>query len=153
MTDFTLSPAYAETFEDLSWDLTAAAGGGAPGCRMVINGTLNIATFVAGTHYPNGYIKSGVALAKVTASGLFVPYKAGQADGSEVFVGLLAASVPVTRLLGGSNRTKIGVAILVHGMVLLSRLPLDSSVASSTTSGTFDAAARAAGVSPLIYKV
>lgn len=36
--------------------------------------TLDISAFTAGVHYPNGYIPSGTALAKITATGLYGPY-------------------------------------------------------------------------------
>jgi hypothetical protein len=36
--------------------------------------TLDVSAFTAGVHYPNGYIPSGTALAKITASGLYGPY-------------------------------------------------------------------------------
>jgi hypothetical protein len=36
--------------------------------------TLDVSAFTAGVHYPNGYIPSGTALAKITATGLYGPY-------------------------------------------------------------------------------
>jgi hypothetical protein len=39
--------------------------------------TLDVSAFTANTHYPNGYIPSGIVLGQITASGLYGPY-AGQ---------------------------------------------------------------------------
>jgi hypothetical protein len=36
--------------------------------------TLDVSAFTAGIHYPNGYIPSGTALAKIAANGLYGPY-------------------------------------------------------------------------------
>lgn len=36
--------------------------------------TLDVSAFTAGVHYPNGYIPSGTALARITATGLYGPY-------------------------------------------------------------------------------
>lgn len=57
--------------EDRSW---LASDHGTTATRSI---TLNIASFVANTHYPNGFIPSGMLLAQL-ASGLFAPY-AGRA--------------------------------------------------------------------------
>lgn len=38
--------------------------------------TLDISTFTSGTHYPNGFVESGIPLGKITASGLYGPYGA-----------------------------------------------------------------------------
>jgi hypothetical protein len=137
MTDFIVSPSSACQAENLEWDYTPPEGG------FVQSGTLDVATFTAGTHYPNGYIPSGTVLAKVTATGLLAPYTTGGAGGLGTAVGVLRASVPVTRFVGGGNRTRIGVAFLVHGVVSLSKLPFQAG------SGSADAAARTA--LPLIY--
>lgn len=243
MTDFVpFTQAYQ--FEDLSWDYTPPEGG------FVQNGTLDISKFDASTHFPNGFIKSGCILGKVTSGGLLGPYGgranevqsiglgaasagtvtitfdgattaaiawnattaqvqaalellpniqpgdvvatggpfpgvvtltfggqyAGKdvlvitatpsgltggtvtianptqggstvSDGRQTAVGVLRASVPVTHLIGGANRTKIGVAYLVHGVVLPSALPY--TVGSQPLGGYLDTAARAD--LPLIY--
>lgn len=38
------------------------------------NITLDISAFTSGTHYPDGYIKSGEPLARIGSSGLYAPY-------------------------------------------------------------------------------
>ncbi len=140
MTDFIVSPVSAFQSENLEWDYTPPEGG------FVQSGTIDVALFTAGTHYPNGYIPSGAVLGKVTATGLLGPYTAGATGGLAglgTAVGVLRASVPVTRFVGGGSRTRIGVAFLVHGVVSLGKLPFQAGT------GSADAAARTA--LPLIY--
>lgn len=36
--------------------------------------TLDVSKFTSGTHYPDGYLKSGIALGKISATGLYGPY-------------------------------------------------------------------------------
>jgi Bacteriophage lambda head decoration protein D len=45
--------------------------------------------FVAGTHYPNGYLPSGTPLGKVTASNKYGLYDDAASDGRQTLVGLL----------------------------------------------------------------
>lgn len=141
MTDFVLSPNSAVTFENLEWDLTPPEGG------FVLGGTLDVSALNAAQHYPNGYVQSGLILAKNTVSNLLVPYIAAGANGAGTPAGILRASVPVTRALGGTNRARIGVALLVHGVVSQSKLPYTSGNAAA--GGFVDAGART-GL-PLIY--
>lgn len=68
MTDISVhSTAYQ--VENRSWLLSPH--GTDPGTTPVI--TLDISAFTSGTHYPDGFIKSGEPLAKL-ASGLYAPY-------------------------------------------------------------------------------
>jgi hypothetical protein len=107
-------------FEDLSWDLTPPESG------WVLNGTLDISLFTAAQHFPNGYIPSGCVLGVVTATSLLGPYLDAAVDGRTTAVGILRQSVQVTHLIGGTNRTKIGVPYLIHGLVSASKLPFTS---------------------------
>ncbi|MCU1488284.1 MAG: Phage minor tail protein [Actinomycetia bacterium] len=54
--------------ENRSWYLGTADQPG-----FMVGGTLDISGFTSGTHYPNGFIKSGEPLAQLP-SGLYVPY-------------------------------------------------------------------------------
>lgn len=145
MTDFTVAPTQAWQFENLEWDLTPPEGG------FVIAGTLAVAALTAGQHFPNGYVPSGMVLSFATSgpnSGLLVPYLNAAGVGlGDVASGVLRHSVPVTRFVGGSNRTKIGVALLVHGVVSKSKLPL--TVGNAAAGGYIDAAGQTD--LPLIY--
>jgi len=80
--------------------------------------TLLVSLFTAGTHYPNGYLPSGLPLGKVTASGKYGPYDATATDGRQTLVGFLVAPRQVTT---GINA---GGAILTHGKVREARLPI-----------------------------
>lgn len=59
--------------------------------------TMNLALFDP-LHVINGVIPSGIALGKVTASGLYGPYLDAAVDGRTVAAGLLFSSVPVGHL-------------------------------------------------------
>lgn len=54
--------------EDRSWL------GSAHGTSATETITLDVSAFTANTHYPSGYIPSGMVLAKITSSGLYGPY-------------------------------------------------------------------------------
>lgn len=54
--------------EDQSW---LASAHGTSSARPV---TLDVTKFDPSTHYPNGYLPSGILLAELTATGLFAPY-------------------------------------------------------------------------------
>lgn len=99
--------------EDRSWL------GSAHGTEATETITLDVSTFTAGTHYPNGYIFSGVTLGKITASGKYGPYNDGASDGRQTMVGHLFSGVKV--------RTDADVdaagALLVHGIVVEAKLP------------------------------
>lgn len=94
-------------------------GGSSPG--------VTIATPTAGVtgHYPNGYIPSGTAIGKVTATGLFGPYDDSAGDGREVCYGLTFADVTAVRA-NGSVATYVGTGAFVRGSVNQSKLPFQS---------------------------
>ena len=83
--------------------------------------TLDAALFVPATHYPNGYIPSGIVLGKVTASGLFGPYDTAALDGRQTAAGLLFGSLRVS-----SATAKVGGALVLTGFVKTTRLPFQS---------------------------
>jgi len=79
--------------------------------------TLDISAFTAGTHYPNGYIPSGTAVAKV--GGLLVPYD--KAEGTVTGAGVLAGHVLTDQPVSGS--ADFPVALLDHGRVKAAKVP------------------------------
>jgi len=83
--------------------------------------TLDVSAFTAGTHYPNGFLLSGLPLGKITASGKYGPYNGTASDGTETLVGFLLGAVRVN-----TADTSIDVqgALLVHGVVVESKLPV-----------------------------
>jgi hypothetical protein len=122
----------ASQVENRAWLL--GPHGTEPGTNPSV--TLDLSTFDAATHYPKGYIPSGIVLAKVTATGLYGPYDNTATDGREIEaddrLGHLFGSLPVK-----TGSTKIGGAIVVHGFVKISKLPFQ------TGSGSLSADARA----------
>ncbi len=117
MTDISVTTT-AYQVEDRSWLLSPH--GTEPGTNPVI--VLDVSAFTAGTHYPNGYFPSGLNLGRITATGLYGPYDNAAADGREVHRGHLFSAVKVPN---PADTTKdVGGALLVHGFVKLSRLPI-----------------------------
>jgi hypothetical protein len=84
--------------------------------------TLDVSSFTAATHYPNGYLLSGIILAPITATGLYGPYDDTAVDGRAVAAGILFSSVKVPNL---ADLTKdVGAAMVVHGFVKIAKLPI-----------------------------
>lgn len=79
---------------------------------------LDISTFTAGTHYPNGYIPSGLPVAKV--GGVLVPYDA--TEGTTTAAGVLAGFVLTDQPVVGT--ADFGVPLLDHGRVKTANLPI-----------------------------
>lgn len=84
--------------------------------------TIDISTFTANTHYPNGYIPSGTPVALV--SGLAVPYDVttGTTTGAGILAGHLLFDAPV------SGTADFPAAILDHGRVKAAKVPFASFV-------------------------
>lgn len=78
---------------------------------------LDISTFTAGTHYPNGYIPSGTPLAKV--GGMMVPYTS--AEGTTTNAGVLAGHLLTDQPVVGTN--DFDVPVLDHGRVKTAKVP------------------------------
>lgn len=103
-----------ETFGggDLSW---LGSTHGIANARTEI---LDISAFTAGAHYPNGYIPSGLPVAKV--GGVLVPYDAteGTTTGAGVLAGFVLTDQPVV------GTADFGVPLLDHGRVITAKLPI-----------------------------
>jgi len=94
-------------------------------------GVLNFALFTAGTHYPGGFIPSGVLLGRVTTGGLLGPYDDAATDGRQTTVGFLYNAVAVPAVL---TRRVAAALVDCFAVVSESRLP---------TGNGLDAAGRA----------
>lgn len=126
MTDISVvSTAYQ--VEKRSWLLSPH--GTDPGTTPSI--TLDVSAFTAATHYPNGYLLSGIILGKITATGLYAPYVDAAVDGTGTAAGILFSSVkiPDTAVL----TRDVGGALFVHGFVRTTKLP----IANGATGGGF----------------
>ena len=106
-----------ETFGggDMSW-----LGSGAPhiaDCRTEI---LDISAFTAGTHFPDGYIPSGTAVAKV--AGVLVPYDIAEATVTNA--GVLAGHILTDQAVGTLNTgPDFGVPLYDQGRVTTAKVP------------------------------
>ncbi|MFJ8760839.1 head decoration protein [Streptomyces cyaneofuscatus] len=94
------------------------------GTRATESCTLDTSTFTPNTHYPAGYFKSGTPLGQITATKKFGPYDNTATDGRQTLVGHLYAAVGAPT----DNTIDVAAAILTHGKVRLSRLPVPSAV-------------------------
>lgn len=92
--------------------------GSAHGIANARTEVLDISAFTAGTHYPNGYIPSGLPVAKV--GGVLVPYDATEA--TTTAAGVLAGFVLTDQKVDGT--ADFGVPLLDHGRVITSKLPI-----------------------------
>ncbi len=79
---------------------------------------LDISAFTAGTHYPNGYIPSGLPVAKV--AGALVPYDA--TEGTTTGAGVLAGFVLTDQKVDGT--ADFAVPLYDHGRVITAKLPI-----------------------------
>lgn len=86
------------------------------GTNNAPTGTLNVAGFTAGTHYPDGYIPSGtpVNAADLTA---IVPYVAPAAGQPALNLGFLLDDVEV------ENGEAMPAAVLRHGSIVADEVP------------------------------
>ena len=79
---------------------------------------LDISAFTLATHYPNGYIPSGLPVAKV--GGVLVPYDA--TEGTVTSAGILAGFVLTDHKVDGT--ADFGVPLYDHGRVKVASLPI-----------------------------
>lgn len=122
--------------ENRSWLLSAH--GTDPGTTPSI--TLDTSAFTAATHYPNGYIKSGIILGVITATGKYGPYDDSLVNGQEVAAGILFSSVKVPNL--ADLTVDPGAAMVVHGFVSSAKL-LAVVANAATGRGYIDTAGKA----------
>lgn len=105
---------------DMSW---LGSGHGLRNARTEI---LDISTFTAATHYPNGYIPSGTPVAKV--GGVLVPYDAteGTVTNAGVLAGFILTDQPLFVAPGATANAAddINVPLLDHGRVKVAKLPV-----------------------------
>lgn len=85
-------------------------------------GLLDISAFTAGTHYPDGFIPSGLFVGRITATGLLGPYAPAATDGTQTAVGALLTSAPVR----DGSTGDIAVAVAVRCDVITNYLPANS---------------------------
>lgn len=96
------------------------------GIRNARTEILDISAFTAATHYPNGYIPSGLPVAKV--GGVLVPYDATEATvtGAGVLAGFVLTDIPLGVTPGATAvaTEDFNVPLLDHGRVKTGKLPI-----------------------------
>jgi hypothetical protein len=96
------------------------------GIRNARTEILDISTFTAATHYPDGYIRSGQPVAKV--GGVLVPYDATEATvtGAGVLAGFVLTDIPLGVTPGATAvaTEDFNVPLLDHGRVKVGKLPV-----------------------------
>jgi hypothetical protein len=134
MTDISLSTINYQV-EKRSWLIVQP---GASGTGETEGGLLDISALTAATHYPNGYVPSGLVLGIITATGLYAPYNDTLANGQETAAGILFSSVKVPNT---ADTTKdVGIAVITaFATVKISKLPI---AGGATGRGYYDAAAK-----------
>lgn len=97
---------------DQSW---LGSAHGIANCRTE---TIDVSAFTKGTHYPDGYIRSGQPVAKV--DGVLVPYDATEetVDAAGVIAGHIFTDQPVV-----DGATTIPAPVLDHGRVKADKVP------------------------------
>ena len=103
------------------------------GTEFTPSAALDVSAFTQATHYPNGYLMSGIVLGKITATGKYAPYVDAASDGTGTAAGILFSSVKVPNLLDLTKDPN--GAILVHGFVDAAKLL--AIVANAATGGGF----------------
>jgi hypothetical protein len=96
--------------------------GSAHGTDNPVNATLDVSKFTANTHYPAGFIKSGIPLGKITATSLYGPYDDTATDGRQTLVGFLFTAQDVNARAVTS--TKVVGSMLLHCFIREAKLPV-----------------------------
>lgn len=110
------------------------------GINFKRNVTLDVTKFVAGTHYPNGFIPAGTVIGLVTATKLGGVYDntTPATDGTQVAYGILAEDARVVQQ-NGATSAKVSTAVIVmDAAISVGKLPFQSG------KGAIDAAAKTA---------
>jgi hypothetical protein len=127
----------AQTVESFGQDDQSWLGS-AHGTDATRSITLDVSKFTAGTHYPNGYLLSGIALGVVTATGKYGPYDDAASDGRQTLVGFLFTAQKAPAV----TSTPVVAPMLDHGKVKSAKLPIQSGVGSVDAAGKVDVAGR-----------
>jgi hypothetical protein len=106
--------------------------------KVKLNVTYDISKFTQGTHFPNGFIPSGVALGKVTATGLVGPYDGTASDGRETLYGHGYADVRAVHQ-NGAVATQVGTGAVVNDAIIsVSKLPFQAGAGAVDAAGKAD---------------
>lgn len=121
----------AWTVEDRSWL------GSRDGTEFTRTITLRLASFTSGTHYPNGFIPSGMLLAKITSgtgTGMYGPYAGSASEGQTVTITGTPTGGTFTLTLDGE--TTAGIAYNATATTVQTALEALSNVTSGDATVT-----------------
>jgi hypothetical protein len=107
--------------DDRAWLIGEAVGHQASTLSTKSAGLIDFTLFTANTHYPNGYLPSGLVLGVVTSGGALGPYSNAASDGRQTAVGFLYNSVSVPTPT--SARKVAATVVDAFARVSESRLP------------------------------
>lgn len=116
------------------------------GLSNALTRTLDVAKFTSGTHYDatTKVLKSGIGIAKVTATGLYGPYDTTASDGRQSALDSFIVNEEPLLLENGATSTRVAVAATRHAIINQPQLPIAaqraggaSDVAAATTSGQY----------------
>ncbi|MGP3750899.1 head decoration protein [Streptomyces sp. IBSNAI001] len=96
--------------------------GSAHGTDAPVSVTLDVSKFTKATHYPDGYLKSGIPLGKVTTGGKYGPYDGAASDGRQTLVGFLFTAQDVDARKVAS--TSVVGSMLIHCFIREAKLPI-----------------------------
>lgn len=97
--------------------------GSAHGTNAAQTITLDVSTFTAGTHYPDGHLKSGLPLQDL-GNGKFGLWTALSDLAGFLFTPVKAPA---------DSATPVGAALLEHGRVIAAKLPVSVDAAGQAT--------------------
>ncbi|MYR43058.1 head decoration protein [Streptomyces sp. SID5910] len=96
--------------------------GSAHGTDAPVSVTLDVSKFTKATHYPDGYLKSGIPLGKITTGGKYGPYDDTATDGRQTLVGFLFTAQDVDARKVAS--TSVVGSMLIHCFIREAKLPV-----------------------------
>lgn len=96
------------------------------GIRHTVTGTLDVSTFTAGTHYPNGFFPSGL-ICNIADPKAVKPFTGGA---GEKFV-ILDGDVPTNGV------EDISAAFFVRGQIKTSLLPVQANLPATAPNGFY----------------
>lgn len=97
--------------------------GSAHGTNAAQTITLDVSTFTKATHFPEGFLKSGLPLQKLAGG------KYGLWTSTKELAGFLFTPVSAPT----SSATPVGAALLEHGRVIVAKLPVPVDAAGQAT--------------------
>ncbi|QCB97124.1 head decoration protein [Arthrobacter sp. PAMC25564] len=97
--------------------------GSAHGTNAAQTITLDVSTFTKATHYPDGYLKSGIPLQKL-AGGKYGLWLTTKELAGFLFTGVSAPA---------STATPVAAALLEHGRVIEAKLPVPVDAGGKTS--------------------